>query len=133
MLKSSEKNNQINSITSGTKLQGDLVSSGDVRIDGHLIGSVKTQGRLVLGETGVLEGQVSCKTAVISGELKATITSEELLTLRSTSKLSGEIITGQLAVEPGAIFTGKCSMGPVIKKINKDESKAHKSDNEKSA
>ena len=69
MLKSSEKNNQINSITSGTKLQGDLVSSGDVRIDGHLIGSVKTQGRLVLGETGVLEGQVSCKTAVISGEL----------------------------------------------------------------
>ncbi len=119
MLTSKEKNNEINTISSGSKIQGDFTSSGDIRIDGQLNGSIKTEGRLVLGEKGLIEGVVSCKTAIVSGEIKATIKSENLLTLKSTAKVLGEIIAGQLAVEPGAIFTGKCSMGPVIKKINK--------------
>ena len=133
MLKSIEKTNEINSIASGSKLQGDLVSSGDVRIDGHLNGAVKTDGLLVLGETGKIEGQVVCSTAIISGELKATITSTDLLTLKATAKLSGEIVAGKLAIEPGAVFTGKCSMGPVIKNINKNQNKGSLQEKEKSA
>ena len=133
MLKSTEKKDEINSIASGSKLTGDLVSSGDVRIDGHLKGSIKTQGRLVLGEGGVIDGQVKCQTGIIAGQLKATITTEELLTLKSTSKLSGEIVAGQLAVEPGAMFTGKCSMGPIIKKISKGEPQNLQHDKEKLA
>ena len=121
MLASIEKNNEINSISSGSKLTGDLTSSGDVRIDGQLNGTVKTEGRLVLGDKGVIEGEVVCKSAIIGGELKATIVSEDLLTLKSTAKLSGEIIAGKLAIEPGAVFSGKCSMGPVIKNINKNK------------
>tara|TARA_B100000902_G_C27191427_1_gene854141 strand:- start:269 stop:670 length:402 start_codon:yes stop_codon:yes gene_type:complete len=119
MLKSAEKNYEINSISFGSTLSGDLVSSGDVRIDGVLNGSVKTEGKLVLGERGVVEGEVSCSSAIIAGELKATIVALELLTLKSTAKLSGEIIAGKLAIEPGAVFSGKCSMGPVVKDINK--------------
>mgnify|MGYP001170386634 FL=1 len=121
MLKSAEKNNDINSISLGSKLEGDLTSSGDVRVDGCLSGSVKTEKKLVLGERGVIEGEVYCKSAIIAGELKASIKVEELLTLRSTAKLSGEIVAGQLAVEPGAIFSGKCSMGPVVKNIKTEE------------
>lgn len=123
MLKSTEKTNEINSISFGSTLNGDLTSSGDVRIDGVLNGAIKTEGRLVLGEKGVIEGEVSCASAIIAGELKATIVAQELLTLKSTAKLSGEIIAGKLAIEPGAVFSGKCSMGPVIKDINKSEEK----------
>tara|TARA_B100001250_G_scaffold375958_1_gene363906 strand:+ start:146 stop:535 length:390 start_codon:yes stop_codon:yes gene_type:complete len=123
MLKSTEKTNEINSISFGSTLNGDLTSSGDVRIDGVLSGAIKTEGRLVLGEKGVIEGEVSCASAIVAGELKATIVAQELLTLKSTAKLSGEIIAGKLAIEPGAVFSGKCSMGPVIKDINKSEEK----------
>ena len=119
MLKSIEKGNDINSISSGSELKGSLNTTGDVRIDGLLVGTVKTQGRLVLGEAGSVEGEVYCNTGIISGEINAKITSKELLTLRSTAKVTGEIVTNQLAIEPGAIFTGQCSMGPVVKKINK--------------
>ena len=133
MLKSIDKNNELNSITSGSKLDGDLTSNGDIRIDGELNGSVKTAGRLVLGDAGTIEGSVNCKSAIIAGELKATIISEELLTLKSTAKLSGEIIAGQLAIEPGAVFSGKCSMGPVIKNINKSDNKISSNAKEKTA
>lgn len=133
MLRSVEKNNEINAIASGSTLQGDLTSTSDVRIDGHLTGSIKTEGRLVLGEGGVIEGEVACKNAIIAGELKATIITEDLLTLKSTAKLSGEIISGQLAIEPGAVFSGKCSMGPVIKNINKTKPKTEASISEKTA
>jgi cytoskeletal protein CcmA (bactofilin family) len=133
MLKSIEKNNEINFISKGSKLDGDLVSDGDIRIDGHLNGAVTTQGRLVLGETGVLEGEVKCNTGIIGGELKASITSEELLTLKSTARLTGEIIAGKLAIEPGAVFSGKCSMGPVLKNISKNTEKTVLSKKEKTA
>ena len=118
MLKSKDTNSDINLIATGSTLQGDLTSSGDVRVDGKLKGSVKTQGKLVLGERGVIEGDVHCKNAIIAGELKASINTEELLTLQSTAKLLGEIVAHQLAIEPGAVFTGKCSMGPVVKTMN---------------
>lgn len=133
MLKSIEKNNEINSISSGSKLDGDLTSGSDIRIDGKLNGSVATEGRLVLGDTGLIEGEATCKSAIIAGELKATIIVEDLLTLKSTAKLSGEIIAGKLAIEPGAIFSGKCSMGPVIKDINKRQEKSSPPPNEKTA
>lgn len=133
MLRSTEKKEEINFIASGTKLVGDLVSSGDVRIDGQLNGSVKTQGKLVLGETGVVDGQISCQSAIIGGQLKAKITTKDLLTLKSTAKLSGEIVSGQLAIEPGAIFSGKCSMGPIIKDITKSDIKNLENNKEKLA
>ena len=114
-------NSTINSISEGSTLTGDLSSASDIRIDGTLKGSIKTDGKLVLGDLGVIEGQVHCVNAVISGQIKATINVEELLTLKSTAKLSGEIISSQLAIEPGAIFSGKCSMGPVVKNINESE------------
>ena len=133
MLKSTEKNNEINSISFGSTLSGDLISSGDVRIDGVLNGSIKTEGRLVLGDKGIIEGEVTCDSAIIAGELKATIIAKELLTLKSTAKLSGEIIAGKLAIEPGAVFSGKCSMGPVIKNINKNSDKANSTTKEQTA
>jgi cytoskeletal protein CcmA (bactofilin family) len=107
----------INMIGNGTIINGDIQSKSDIRIDGILKGSVKTEGKLVVGTSGVVEGDVFCSDADISGEIKAKITVSKLLSLKSTSKLNGDIITNKLSIEPGASFSGSCSMGAVIKDI----------------
>ena len=89
-----------------------------------------TDGKVVLGEAGIIEGDVSCKDADIAGTIKAKISVSQLLSLKSSSKLQGDIVTNKLSIEPGASFTGSCSMGAVIKDI-KDIGKSEKK--EKSA
>ena len=107
----------VNNIGTGTTIKGDVESKGDIRIDGRLQGSINTTGKVVLGKEGVIEGGVVCKSADISGVIKAKITVSELLSLKATAKLNGDIVTNKLSVEPGAAFTGSCSMGAVIKEI----------------
>ena len=94
----------------------DITSSGDIRVTGPK-GSINTKGKVVVGSTGIVEGDVVCQNADISGELKAKISVSELLALKSTAKLDGDIVTNKLAIEPGATFSGSCSMGAVIKDI----------------
>ena len=99
-----------NLIGNGTTIKGDIESNGDIRIDGHLIGSVKSNGKISVGQTGVIEGDVTCKQADISGVVKGVFNCEELTTLKSTSKVEIDLNTKQLCIEVGAIFTGKCQM-----------------------
>jgi cytoskeletal protein CcmA (bactofilin family) len=117
-MKKNETTAAVNMIGAGTIITGDIVSKGDIRIDGTLNGSVNTEGRVVLGREGVIEGDVICKDADISGAIKAKITVSQLLSLKSSAKLNGDIITNKLSIEPGAAFSGSCSMGAVIKDLN---------------
>ncbi|MGY8950461.1 MAG: bactofilin family protein [Flavobacteriales bacterium] len=117
MKNSNNTSSVVNMIGNGTVITGDIQSKSDIRIDGILKGSVKTEGKLVVGSTGVVEGDVVCVSADVSGEIKAKITVSQLLSLKSTSKLNGDIITNKLSIEPGASFSGSCSMGAVIKDI----------------
>ena len=110
-----------NMIKSGTEISGDIKCTGDIRIDGKLIGSLHTDGRLVVGESGRIEGEVTCKNADISGTIKARINVNELLSLKSTCNLDGEISTNKLQIEPGAKFTGSCQMGGIVKGIEENE------------
>jgi len=107
----------VNTIGSGTIIIGDVKSKGDIRVDGTLKGSVNTSGKVVLGKEGVIEGDVFCNSADVSGVIKAKITVSQLLSLKTTAKLNGDIVTNKLSIEPGASFTGSCSMGAVIKDI----------------
>ena len=100
-----------NLIGQGTTIKGDIESNGDIRIDGHLIGSLKSNGKVVIGATGVMEGDLNCKQAEISGAVKGNIVTEELTALKSTSKVEVDLNTKQLLIEVGAQFTGKCVMG----------------------
>ena len=117
LLDKKEHKPTINSIGEGTVLNGEIESGGDIRIDGILKGSVKVDGKLVLGPAGKIEGDVECENAIIAGELRAKIKSKNLLTLKASAKLYGDIFSGKLEIEPGAIFTGNCSMGPIIKEL----------------
>lgn len=105
----------INLISAGTVIEGDIKSEGDIRVDGTVNGSVITKGKLVVGITGVVKGEITCKNADVSGTVKGKTSVADLLSLTSTAKLSGDIISNKLAIEPGASFTGTCSMGAVIK------------------
>ena len=104
------ENNVINQIGVGTEITGDVATNGDIRFDGVLIGNLKTKGKVVIGETGSVKGEIACKNAVLEGKVEGKIAVSELLTLKGTSVLTGDIITRRLAIEPGAKFSGNCSM-----------------------
>ena len=117
---------KLNRIVEGTNIEGDIKSESNIRIDGYVKGTVTTKGRLVLGSTGKIDGEITCKNADIEGKLNGVIQVNELLSLKSTAILHGEISTNKLSIEPGASFTGSCSMGAVIKDIKHAEKQEKK-------
>ena len=99
-----------NTIAAGTKIVGEIESNSDIRIDGNLKGNLTTKARLIVGETGVIIGDITCKNSVVEGKTEGKIIVSELLTLRATSNVNGDIVTNKLSVEPGAVFSGSCNM-----------------------
>jgi cytoskeletal protein CcmA (bactofilin family) len=124
MAKNNENDtNVINLVGSGTVITGDITCNGDIRIDGTLNGNLNTKGRVVIGETGKTNGEVSCKNADVSGKVEGKIIISDLLSLKPSSLITADIVTNKLAIEPGARFTGNCNMTgkeaqPVIDKKN---------------
>jgi cytoskeletal protein CcmA (bactofilin family) len=115
MAKNNEmENHTINLIGNGTSIDGNITSSGDIRIDGNLKGNLTTKGKVIIGDTGKVNGEVHCKNFEIEGSLDGKIFVNELLSLRARSKVLGDISTSKLAIEPGAVFTGKCDMSGSI-------------------
>jgi cytoskeletal protein CcmA (bactofilin family) len=121
---SGNESSAINLIGSGTNITGDIDSMGDVRIDGTLVGNINLKGRLVVGPKGIIEGNVICQNADISGEIKGKIQVTEMLALKLSAKIIGDIVTGKITIEPGAIFTGNCNMGAIVKNINSSGEKS---------
>ena len=112
------ENNVINQIGLGTEIKGDITTNGDIRFEGSLVGNLKTKGKVVIGETGKVKGEIDCKNSVIEGNIEGKVIVNELLTLKSTSSLKGDIVTRRLAIEPGAKFTGNCNMGAEMNSTN---------------
>lgn len=100
----------INIIAAGTTLVGDITTTGDCRIDGMVKGNVKSKAKVVVGASGLIEGDIVCQNIEIEGKVKASINVNELLSLKSTAVLVGNITTGKIAIEPGANFVGNCKM-----------------------
>lgn len=122
-----------NHLAKGTSISGDVETNGDIRIDGVLSGTLKSTGKVVIGSTGTIDGDIICQNANISGKIKGKITVKELLSLQASATVNGDIVTGKLSIEPGATFTGSCSMGAVIKEISVDTAFKNKHRNEKQA
>ncbi len=113
---------QQNTVAQGTTFEGDLKSDGDFRIEGIILGTLTTKGKVVIGNTGKIDGSLSCKNADIEGGFKGKLTVQETLSLRANARVEGEVITGKLAVEPGASFNAHCQMKDSVKEL-KAESK----------
>lgn len=99
-----------NLITSGTVITGDITCDSDMRIDGVLSGNLTAKGKIVIGKTGNVKGEIVCQNCDIEGKVEGKITIKDLLSLRATAKFLGDMITSKLAIEPGAMFTGTCKM-----------------------
>ncbi len=100
----------INLVGSGTTIKGEIDSKGDIRIDGKIVGEVRSKGKIVLGETGVIEGDIYCANADFSGKIEGKADVTELLSLKAEAVFNGDIITNKLSIEPGAKFSGTCTM-----------------------
>lgn len=98
----------VNMLSAGTEVKGDITTIGDFRIDGTLKGNVICKGKLTIGTTGNIEGQIECQNAEISGEVNGRIVASELIILKETSKFNGDIDTDKLMVEAGAKLTITC-------------------------
>ena len=130
MRKNSDLNtNSINLIGAGTVINGEVISNGDLRVDGTVVGSVSSKGKVVIGNTGNVEGEIVCQNADVSGKISGNISVAEILSLKATASVIGDIIASKLSIEPGANFMGSCSMGGTIKNIlNADKQEREKTE-----
>ncbi|WP_243018583.1 MULTISPECIES: bactofilin family protein [Candidatus Cardinium] len=106
-----------NIIGQGSHLEGNINTTGNLRIEGKITGGIKTKAKLVLSHTAQVEGNIVAHNAEIGGEVKGTIEVVELLVLKSTATVWGDIVANKLVFEEGAYFDGKCKMGKDHKSI----------------
>jgi cytoskeletal protein CcmA (bactofilin family) len=98
-------------IASGTEIKGDIESKGDIRVDGTLTGNIQTNGKVIIGTSGQVNGNVKATVADVLGQVNGNVTVVELLYLKGECEINGNIYTGQLQVDATAKFNGECHMG----------------------
>lgn len=116
-----ELSNSSNTIGKGTTVEGNIETYGNLRVDGRVIGNIITKSKLVLGQSSQVEGNILAQNAEVLGEVKGKIEVSDLLTLKPSSVIHGDILTSKLVVETGATFNGGCKMGNVVKEIKLGE------------
>ena len=110
--------------SSGTILKGDISSNNDLRIDGTVIGNVNSAAKIIIGTSGVVEGDITGNQADITGKVSGNIRAKELLQLRGDCLVTGNLYAGKLQVEPSATFNGQCHMGANIVEMSTNEQAA---------
>lgn len=101
---------RLNVIVEGSKIIGDFKAESNVRIDGVVEGNVTSSAKVVVGQSGVIIGNLICADADVEGKVEGILKIEGLLSLRTTAKVDGEITTSKIQIEEGAEFSGQCKM-----------------------
>ncbi|MBI5109099.1 MAG: polymer-forming cytoskeletal protein [Rhodocyclales bacterium] len=95
----------------GTRLSGDIVFSGGLRIDGEVKGSVRTReaqaGTLVIGEHGRIEGDIDVARLIVNGQVTGRVDASELLRLRATARIDCDVTYALAEIDPGAVIRGQ--------------------------
>jgi cytoskeletal protein CcmA (bactofilin family) len=105
-----EESTETNRIVIGTELTGDVVSDSNFMLEGEMNGNLSCSGKVTIGSTGKLHGNLVCVNSEINGTVEGEITVEGLLTLNETARINGDIQTTKLIIQEGAIFEGSCVM-----------------------
>lgn len=98
-------------IGKGAIIEGNLTLQHSLRIDGKLIGNVKSTDSIIIGKDGEVEGEVEVKNAVIGGKIKGKIVASGKVTLETTSVFNGQLKANKLVIDEGSIFDGTSQMG----------------------
>ena len=102
--------NSISRISAGTVIKGEIVSPYDIRIDGTFEGKVQTKGRVVIGETALIKGDVICENIDLWGKMQGNLYVKDTLSLMEGCSMDGNLHVRRLAVELGSTFNGNCRM-----------------------
>ncbi len=100
----------LNAMAKGTVVEGTIRCDSDLRVDGAIKGKLACKAKVIIGPTGSVEGEIHCQNAVIEGRFKGILTVTELLNVRETAEVDGEITTNKLLVQSGARFNVACKM-----------------------
>jgi cytoskeletal protein CcmA (bactofilin family) len=109
----SESTNALNSLVKGTTVEGTIYSESDIRVDGIIKGNLTCKAKVIIGPTGFIDGEVKCENAMIEGKLSGKLRVTDLLSVKETAEIIGDVVTGKLLVQPGAIFNVTCNMKDV--------------------
>jgi len=115
-----------NIIAKNSSLVGDIKSDGDFRVDGKIEGTIQTSGRVVIGKEGYVSGTIDCTNADIEGTFSGKLIVDQILSLKTTADISGDVVMGKLSVEPGAVFNATCAMKSAVKVIQNGAEKTKK-------
>jgi len=102
--------NSFNTLAVGTVIEGNVRSASDIRVDGSIFGNLTCDSKIIIGPSGIIEGDVSCASAHIEGKYKGKLTVGDILNIRENAVVNGDIITQKLIVQAGASFNGTCIM-----------------------
>ena len=98
-------------ISKGVKIEGKLSCSGNIRLDGEVQGDISSQGVVIVGENGKVNGQINADNITIGGKVTGTVKAKDKVVLEAKANLKGDITTKTLIVESGAVFNGNSKMG----------------------
>lgn len=111
IFKSDSKASDLNGfLDSGSHVEGELRFDASFRVDGKLTGTVISEGDLIVGEGGEVEGDLQVGQIFVSGTVRGTVRAARRIQISATGKVRAEIDTPSLVVEDGAFFEGRCSM-----------------------
>ena len=100
----------LNSLVKGTHIEGKIKAPSDIRIEGTLVGDLDCQAKVIIGPSGVINGTVSCRTAMIEGNFEGTLKVTELLEVRDSATVEGDVTYGKIKIDAGAVLIGNISM-----------------------
>lgn len=113
-----------NSLVQGTNIEGTVHADKDIRIDGTLRGTLTCKGKVIIGPTGQITGDITCENAVIEGRFEGILIVGDVLHVKETARIDGDVTTQKLVVQPGSIFNVKCKMGAsnsTVRKVSGEE------------
>jgi cytoskeletal protein CcmA (bactofilin family) len=119
-MNTAELSNSNTIIGKGSTMEGNIETYGNVRIEGRIVGNIKSKSKVVLGDSSVIEGSILAQNAEVAGDMKGSLEVSEVLVLKASAVINGDITCNKLIVETGASFNGSCKMVTVIKEINID-------------
>ena len=99
-----------NNFTCNTTIVGNINAASDIRIDGALQGNIECAGKVIIGEQSRIQGNIIAANAEINGKVNGNLSIQDVLTLKATSNIEGDIATQVLIIEPKAVFNGSCKM-----------------------
>lgn len=127
------ESNALNSLVKGTFVEGNIAAESDIRVDGTIKGTLVCQAKVIIGPSGFIEGEIKCRNAVIEGKFYGKLRVDDMLSVKETAEIVGDVQTDKLSVQSGAIFNVTCSMKPMALDNNIIQILPEKTESTKSA